>query len=86
MRIDPATLAPRFRVIGCQLWSDEDGFAQGIADFGVTGVCGSGIIEAVAEMYLAGLLDERGLIDGTRCPSRPNRHGRTIAIWLLCRP
>ena len=29
---------------------------------GVTGICGSGIIEAVAEMRLAGLLDANGLI------------------------
>ena len=31
---------------------------------GVTGICGSGIIEAVAEMYLAGLITEDGVIDG----------------------
>jgi uncharacterized 2Fe-2S/4Fe-4S cluster protein (DUF4445 family) len=45
---------PKCRVIGCDLWSDELGFAATAATIGVTGVCGSGIIEAVAEMFLAG--------------------------------
>lgn len=58
IRIDPVTKAPRFRVIGSDLWSDEDGFDHA----GVTGICGSGIIEAVAEMRLAGLIDEDGLV------------------------
>ena len=71
VRIDPTDLSPRFKVIGCDKWSDEDGFDQAIAATGVTGICGSGIIEAVAEMYSAGLLDAGGLIDGgqmERCP------------------
>ena len=29
VRIDRATLEPRFKVIGCDLWSDEPGFARG---------------------------------------------------------
>ncbi|EBA08965.1 ASKHA domain-containing protein [Sagittula stellata] len=62
IRIDPATREPRFRVIGCDLWSDEDGFADATAQTGITGICGSGIIEAVAEMRMAGLLDPSGLI------------------------
>ncbi|OUS21931.1 drug:proton antiporter [Rhodobacterales bacterium 59_46_T64] len=62
VHIDPDTKEPRFSVIGCDLWSDEDGFAEAIATTGVTGICGSGIIEAVAEMRLAGLVDAAGLI------------------------
>ena len=62
IRIDPVTREPRFRVIGCALWSDEDGFEAATAATGITGICGSGIIEAVAEMRLAGLLDPSGLI------------------------
>ena len=62
LRIDPETKEPRFRVIGCDLWSDEDGFAEATRDTGVTGICGSGIIEAVAEMRIAGLVDPSGLI------------------------
>ncbi|MEZ5450002.1 MAG: hypothetical protein R3E89_13875 [Thiolinea sp.] len=40
-------------MIGSELWSDEAGFAESVANIGVNGICGSGIIEVVAEMYLA---------------------------------
>ena len=62
IEIDPVTKEPRFRVIGSDLWSDEPGFAEATASTGVTGICGSGIIEAVAEMRMAGILDPSGLI------------------------
>ncbi len=62
VEIDPVTKEPRFRVIGSDLWSNEDGFANDTAATGITGICGSGIIEAIAEMRLAGLLDASGLI------------------------
>ena len=48
IRINPETLEPRYKVIGSDLWSDEPGFEEAIARTGVTGICGSGIIEAIA--------------------------------------
>jgi len=39
VRVDRDTLEPRFKVIGSDLWSDETGFDQSIADYGVTGIC-----------------------------------------------
>lgn len=62
VEIDAATKEPRFKVIGCDLWSTEEGFAEATAATGVTGICGSGIIEAVAELRLAGLMDPKGLM------------------------
>ncbi|PIE16757.1 MAG: drug:proton antiporter [Rhodobacterales bacterium] len=62
VRIDPVSKEPRFQVIGSELWSDEPGFEEAIASTGVTGICGSGIIEMVAEMRLAGIVDSPGLI------------------------
>ncbi|MDR0810568.1 MAG: ASKHA domain-containing protein, partial [Gemmobacter sp.] len=62
VEIDPVSREPRFRVIGCELWSDEPGFAEATKASGITGICGSGIIEAVAEMRMAGILDPSGLI------------------------
>ncbi|MDO5704980.1 MAG: ASKHA domain-containing protein, partial [Paracoccus sp. (in: a-proteobacteria)] len=62
VRIDPVTKEPRFRIIGNDLWSDEPGFAEAAGATGITGICGSGIIEAVAEMRMAGLVDPGGLI------------------------
>src|ERR1700704_3383038 len=63
VRIDPETLEPRFKVIGSDKWSDEPGFTEETRSIGVTGVCGSGIIEALAELYLAGVLTRDGVID-----------------------
>jgi len=62
VEIDPLSKVPRFKVIGCDLWSDEDGFEEAIATTGVTGICGSGIIEMVAEMRIHGIVDAPGLI------------------------
>jgi uncharacterized 2Fe-2S/4Fe-4S cluster protein (DUF4445 family) len=64
VRIDRQTLEPRFKVIGCDLWSDEPGFEAATEATGVTGVCGSGIIEAISEMFLSGLIDAQGVIGG----------------------
>ncbi|MDO9638576.1 MAG: ASKHA domain-containing protein [Pseudotabrizicola sp.] len=64
VEIDTVTKEPRFRVIGSDLWSDDPDFAAATATSGITGICGSGIIEAVAEMRMAGLVDPGGLIGG----------------------
>jgi len=84
VEIDPVTKEPRFRVIGSALWSDEPGFAAAVAATGVTGICGSGIIEAVAEMRMAGLLDAGGLIGGPEQTgtARCEATGRTHAYLL----
>jgi len=65
VRIDPETLEAKFSVIGSDLWSDQQGFDEVVNQFGVTGICGSGIIEVVAEMYLCGIVTEDGVIDGS---------------------
>ena len=64
VEIDSVSKEPRFRVIGSDLWSDDPGFDAATATMGITGICGSGIIEAVAEMRMAGLVDPGGLIGG----------------------
>ena len=84
VRIDRQTLEPRFKVIGCALWSDEPGFAEAVAATGVTGICGSGIIEALAELYLAGVIDPDGVIDAALIERTPRirQQGRTCAYLL----
>ncbi len=64
VRIDPDTWEPRFKVIGSDMWSDEPGFSEALAGAGleVSGLCGSGIIEVIAEMFLAGVMDRHGVI------------------------
>jgi uncharacterized 2Fe-2S/4Fe-4S cluster protein (DUF4445 family) len=80
VRIDPETLEPRVRVIGTDAWSDEPAFA----DARVTGVCGSGIIEAVAELHLAGVITTDGTIDGSLADRSPRivADGRTFSYVL----
>ncbi|GIT76093.1 MAG: hypothetical protein Ct9H300mP31_06240 [Acidimicrobiaceae bacterium] len=84
VRIDPDTGEPRFRVIGAEPWSDEPGFDEAVADTGVTGICGSGIIEVVAELWLAGLMNADGVIGGpgTRPSRRLVADGRTLSYVL----
>jgi len=84
VRIDAQTLEPRFKVIGCDLWSDDPGFARATEATGITGVCGSGIIEVMAEMYLAGIIDTDGAVDGSLSARSPRvvADGRTFSYVL----
>jgi uncharacterized 2Fe-2S/4Fe-4S cluster protein (DUF4445 family) len=84
VRINPETLEPRYRVIGSELWSDQPGFAESAQATGVTGICGSGIIEVIAEMYLAGIISEDGVVDGSLSTRSPRivPNGRTFSYVL----
>jgi uncharacterized 2Fe-2S/4Fe-4S cluster protein (DUF4445 family) len=81
IEIDRATKTPRFKVIGCDLWSDDPGFDPATR---ITGICGSGIIEAVAEMRMAGLVDASGLIGSAEQTGtwRCEPQGRTHAYLI----
>ena len=70
VRIDPETLEPQLGVIG--------------GGTRVTGVCGSGIIDAIAEMSLAGIIDADGTIRGELASRTPRvvPDGRTFAYVL----
>ncbi len=84
VRIDPETLEPRFKVIGSDLWSDEPGFDTETEMLGVTGICGSGIIEVIGEMLLAGLIDRNGVVQGAMAARTPRvqADGRTWRYQL----
>ena len=84
VRINKETLEPKFKVIGCDLWSDEDGFNEQTKKSGITGICGSGIIEIVAEMFLAGVLDPDGKVrqHESIVSSRVIEDGRTYTYVL----
>jgi uncharacterized 2Fe-2S/4Fe-4S cluster protein (DUF4445 family) len=83
VRVDRSTLEPRFSVIGEEAWSHEPGFDPS----SVTGICGSGIIEAIAELYMAGVIDGDGVI---REPSGGSESvvpaGRTFTDVLCAEP
>jgi len=84
VRIDPETLEARFRVIGCEAWSDDPEFGEKSNKVGVSGICGSGIIEVVAEMYLSGVIDQDGVIGPVegKPSERIVRDGRTWSYIL----
>ncbi len=84
VRIDPVTLEPKYRVIGVDKWSDEEGFEEASWATGVTGICGSAIIEVVAEMYLSGIISEDGVVDGSLAATSPRiiQNGRTFSYLL----
>jgi uncharacterized 2Fe-2S/4Fe-4S cluster protein (DUF4445 family) len=75
VRIDRETLEPRFKIIGSDAWSTEDPSLE------PTGICGSGIIEAVAELFLAGVLSEDGVMLD-RPSDRVVADGRTFSYVL----
>ena len=54
IRIDPDTREVRFRVIGKDGWNTE------LEEVGASGICGSGIIDAAAQLFTAGVIDRTG--------------------------
>ncbi len=84
VRIDRTTFEPRFKVIGHDGWSDEDGFADAVAETGISGVCGSGIIEVIGEMFLSGLVRTDGTFDPSAATRTPRlvAEGRTFAYVI----
>ena len=84
VEIDPTTKLPRFKVIGSDLWSDDPKFAAETAQTGITGICGSGIIEMVAEMRIAGIVDAPGLIGTAEQTGSPAvfQDGRTNSYMV----
>lgn len=86
VRIDRETLEPKIKVVGGEFWSDEDGFYAETEETPVTGICGSGIIEAVAGLFLAGVIDEDGTVSGHVVTDRIVADGRTFAYVLWADP
>ncbi len=85
VRIDPETLEPRYKVIGVDVWSDEPGFDEATEKTGVTGICGSGIIEAIATLFLAGVIHADGVINSGKASvsARVEPNGKTFAYRLV---
>ncbi len=54
--IDEKTLEPKYKVIGVDGWNTDHAEFKGL----VKGICGSAIIDAVAEIFRTGIIDSRG--------------------------
>ena len=79
VRIDRDSLEPRIRAIGQEVWSDEPDYDPSQ----VTGICGSGIIEAIAELFLAGVISTDGVLLDEKRSRRVIGEGRTFS-YVLC--
>ena len=62
VRIDKTTFEPRFHVIGVDAWSDDARFAQQAEAVQLGGLCRSGLIDALAELRMSGLLGRDGAL------------------------
>ncbi len=87
IRIDPGSFVARFRVIGEEKWSNEwqsgaDVPLKGQTAHLAAGICGSGIIEVVVEMYLAGIIYPDGRFNPECTGPRFMWDGRTGAYIL----
>jgi len=85
VRIDPVTWEPRFRIIGEERWSDSwqtDATRENQPQHLAAGICGSGIIEVVGEMFLAGILHGDGRFDDNRLHERIVWQGKKGAYVL----
>ncbi len=71
IRIDRQTKEPKFKVIGSDLWSNDPGFEESVAGIEIAGLCGSAIIEVIAEMFLSGICTSDGVIDGSLAGETP---------------
>ncbi|MEZ5245381.1 MAG: ASKHA domain-containing protein [Acidimicrobiales bacterium] len=86
IRIDRATYEPRFKVIGSDLWSDEVGFAEETAKLDIAGLCGSAIIEVIGEMFLAGVCDRNGVVQGALAAVTPRVRPEERTFRYVIRP
>ncbi|WP_029039913.1 ASKHA domain-containing protein [Cucumibacter marinus] len=85
VRIDPETLKASFKIIGTEFWSDRPEFFGASKATGVTGICGSGIIEIIGEMLRAGILSPDGIIRAPRTEAEAPylvENGRTWSYVL----
>jgi uncharacterized 2Fe-2S/4Fe-4S cluster protein (DUF4445 family) len=78
VRIDPQTLTPRFRVIGDERWSDE----MPPEEIQAAGICGSGIIEVVAELFARGIVLASGKFN-VDTPSPNFRPTQQVGEYVL---
>jgi uncharacterized 2Fe-2S/4Fe-4S cluster protein (DUF4445 family) len=76
--IDPKTRDVRFKVIEKEKWNTE------LTEVGAKGICGSGIIDVVPQLFLAGIIDRTGRfskdLDTPRCREE-NGEPEFVIAW-----
>ncbi|MEJ2684007.1 MAG: ASKHA domain-containing protein [Candidatus Sulfobium sp.] len=77
IRIDPGTLDASYKVIGNDAWSD------GKVNMQAKGICGSAIIDAIAEMFKAGIIKKNGQINMDLKSKRLRRGAKKLPEYVL---
>jgi uncharacterized 2Fe-2S/4Fe-4S cluster protein (DUF4445 family) len=82
VRIQPQTGAVRYKVIGDRRWNDDLAAGESLRP---TGICGSGIIEVVAELFAAKLIESSGRFfpDAAQRNPRVRFVGKTAEFVLV---
>ncbi|MBM4308241.1 MAG: DUF4445 domain-containing protein [Deltaproteobacteria bacterium] len=76
VRVDPQTLEVDFKVIGETQWKSESKSVR------ARGICGSGIIDAVAELYLNGVIEKSGQLKKEQAASRLRTSGEGLEFVI----
>lgn len=77
LKIDPKTKEVQFKVIGNEKWNTED------KRIGARGICGSGIFDVAAQIFLAGIIDKGGRFNMRVKSSRLRLNGNGEAEFVL---
>jgi len=76
VKIDPKTKEVQFKVIGNEKWNTED------KKIGARGICGSGIFDVAAQVFLAGIIDKGGRFN-MKVKSPRLRQGNTEPEFVI---
>jgi uncharacterized 2Fe-2S/4Fe-4S cluster protein (DUF4445 family) len=76
LKIDPETIEVQFKVIGNDKWNTED------ITIGARGICGSGIFDAAAQLFLTGIIDKSGRFN-MRVKSERLRRGENGVEFVI---
>ncbi|UNC91575.1 ASKHA domain-containing protein [Candidatus Contubernalis alkaliaceticus] len=80
VKIDPDTKEPSVKIIGAEDW-----YKEGDAPV-IKGICGSGIIDVVAEMFKAGIIDKTGRFKKIEHPRvRKGENGKMEYILVFAK-
>jgi uncharacterized 2Fe-2S/4Fe-4S cluster protein (DUF4445 family) len=79
VRIDPQTYAVNFKVIGEESWRSEGP----VATTKVRGICGSGVNDAVAEMFRVGIVTRKGTFNMDIPSPRLRRDAQGVPEFVI---
>ena len=76
VKIDPKTREVQFKVIGNERWSND------AKNLKARGICGSGIFDVAAQMFLAGIIDKSGRFNSHLKTPRLRKAGKEPAFVI----